>query len=57
MKLIATYQGSRAFYLVKVYFDREWNEYVVKPSLNEATWYYTDDKEDAIETAKTMSWA
>jgi len=40
---------------VKVYFNSEWQEYIVKPSSNESEWYYTDDKEDAIDTAKSIA--
>jgi hypothetical protein len=40
-------------YSAIVYRNAEWNEYVVKWSWDDRsiTWYHTDDKEDAIDTA------
>lgn len=40
---------------VKVYRNVEWNEYVVKDSTDEATWYHTDCKEDALNTAQSIA--
>ena len=40
---------------VRVYRDVEWNQYVVKDGPREATWYYSDDKEDALHTAQTIA--
>jgi len=42
---------------IKVYFDREWEEYILKPqgSRKVEEWYHTDDKEDAFDTAKVMA--
>jgi len=56
MRLISTINNSLGF-KAKVYFDNEWNEYIVKYydgklELPEGTFYHTDDKEDAINTAK-----
>ena len=55
MKLISTINKSLGFQ-AKVYFNPEFSEYIVKyyenkKQLPEATFYYTDDKEDAISTA------
>lgn len=41
----------------KIYYDSETGEYVVKPLAwlkDEATWYFTDDKEDAFSTAEVI---
>lgn len=42
----------------KVYRDSNWNEYRVRlyarGRLDEATDYFTDDKQDAIDTAAAM---
>ena len=41
----------------KIYRDVEFNEYVVKFAADpswEPSWYYTDDKDDAISTAAAM---
>ena len=48
MKLIAKI-GS-----VKIYRDSEWDEFVVKPSLREEEWYFTDDYQDAVDTATSI---
>lgn len=55
MRLISTINKSLGF-SAKVYFDNEWNEYIVKYydgkiQMPEGTFYHTDDKEDAINTA------
>ena len=35
-----------------VYYNRDYGEYIVKPYRSrEISWYYTDDKQDAIDTA------
>lgn len=39
---------------VRVYRDVEWNQYIVKDTPREATWYYTDDKQDALDTARKL---
>ena len=44
--------------ITKVYFDAEWEEYIVRLLVDQqvipnAT-YHTDDSEDAINTAKEM---
>tara|TARA_R100000750_G_scaffold61733_1_gene53445 strand:- start:597 stop:764 length:168 start_codon:yes stop_codon:yes gene_type:complete len=39
---------------VKIYFDDDWEEYIVKPSLDEKEWYYTDCYNDAYATAVKM---
>lgn len=45
---------------VTIKYSREWNEYGVpglvsgKPSYEDRYVYYTDDKEDAEDTAKTI---
>ena len=46
-------------YTIKVMFDNEYQEYQVKCYednvwLGEATTYFTDDKDDAYETAENM---
>lgn len=56
MKLISTINKSIGFQ-AKVYFNADYNEYVVKyydenrKIMSDNNWYYTDDKEDAINTA------
>lgn len=56
MRLISTINKSLGFQ-AKVYYNPEFSEYVVKyfdenkRVLPEGTWYFTDDKEDAINTA------
>jgi len=40
---------------VKVYWDAEWHEYVVKDGPREEQWHHTDDKEDALSTAQTIA--
>jgi hypothetical protein len=56
MKLISTINKSIGFQ-AKVYYNSDYNEYVVKyydenkRIMPDNTWYYTDDKEDAINTA------
>lgn len=59
-RLIQTFTGQAG--VVKVYFDPEWKEYRAKPFygnpprvMREQTWYFTDDKADALATAKVMS--
>lgn len=48
MKKIYTSESTGA----SVYRNSEWDEYVVKwPSLGKDCNYYTDDKQDAIDTA------
>lgn len=37
---------------VKVYLDSGWQEYVAVPDRNEQAAYHTDDKQDAINTAR-----
>ena len=40
---------------VKVYRNAEYDEYVVKPCPSKGCdWYFTDDKQDAIDTANAM---
>lgn len=56
MKLISTINKSIGFQ-AKVYYNADYNEYVVKyydenkKIMSENTFYYTDDKNDAIDTA------
>jgi hypothetical protein len=56
MKLISTINKSIGFQ-AKVYFNNDYNEYVVKyydenkKILSDNTFYFTDDKNDAIDTA------
>ena len=40
---------------VRVYRDVEWDQYIVKDGPLEATWYFTDDKEDALRTAQNLA--
>ena len=40
---------------VKVYWDAEWEQYIGKLSTNPMADFYTDDKHDAIDTAKCMA--
>ena len=41
---------------IKIYRDSEWDQYVVVPDPgDEASWYYTDDREDAVGTAKAQA--
>ncbi len=55
LKKIAEFTGRRTGSVVKVYRNVEFKEYVAKP-----TWrtpeadYFTDDKQDALDTAKAM---
>ena len=55
-KLISTINKSIGFQ-AKVYYNIDYNEYVVKyydenkRIMSDNTWYYTDDKDDAINTA------
>lgn len=39
---------------IKVYRDSEWQEYVCVDTTSLAT-YHTDDKQDALDTAKIMA--
>lgn len=55
MKLISTINKAVGF-SAKVYYNSELSEYVVKyfegkEILHEGTWYYSNDKDDAINTA------
>jgi hypothetical protein len=56
MKLISTINKSIGFQ-AKVYFNNDYNEYVVKyydenkKIMSDNTFYFTDDKNDAIDTA------
>ena len=56
MKLISTINKSIGF-MAKVYYNVDYSEYVVKyydenrNIMSDTTWYHTDDKEDAINTA------
>ena len=60
MKLIHKIQDTIANvdFLVKVYKDSEWNEYVCRLFANGAEMYssayHTDDKQDALDTADRM---
>jgi hypothetical protein len=47
--LVRIYPGG-----VKIYFDDEWEEYTVQPSLDDRGWYYTDCFDDACATAIKM---
>ena len=39
----------------KVYYNRDYGEYIVKPyKSEEPSWYYCDDKQDAIDTANMI---
>jgi hypothetical protein len=53
MRLIAKVEGSE----VRIYRNTDWGEYVVKPSAKsrESSWYHTDDKADAVATAKLIA--
>ena len=56
MRLISTINKSIGFQ-AKVYYNSDYSEYVVKyydenkRIMSENTFYYTDDKDDAINTA------
>jgi antitoxin component YwqK of YwqJK toxin-antitoxin module len=56
MKLISTINKSIGFQ-AKVYYNNDYNEYVVKyydenkKIMSDNTFYYTDDKDDALCTA------
>lgn len=56
MKLISTINKAIGFQ-AKVYYNEDYNEFIVKyfdenkKKMPESTFYYTDDKEDAINTA------
>jgi hypothetical protein len=56
MKLISTINKSIGFQ-AKVYYNADYSEYVVKyynenkKIMSDNTWYYTDDKDDALCTA------
>jgi hypothetical protein len=56
MKLISTINKSIGFQ-AKVYYNPDYSEYVVKyydenkRIMSDNTFYYTDDKQDAIDTA------
>ena len=56
MRLISTINKSIGFQ-AKVYFNSDYNEFVVKyydenkRIMSDNTFYFTDDKEDAINTA------
>ena len=39
---------------VSVYFNSEYSEYIVKIKGNSAADYFTDDKQDALQTARHM---
>jgi hypothetical protein len=59
MKLLKTLTHTIKPIAMKVYKNTEWLEYVVKPFVNgkcstEDYWYFTDDKEDANDTAAFM---
>ena len=45
-------------FAVKVYYDRDWQEYQVRlyvdGKLYEPATYHTDDKQDALDSAPTM---
>lgn len=44
---------------IDVYYDRDWKEYLVTPKglkVGEANTYFTDDKQDAMGTARTMQY-
>ena len=45
-------------FLVKVYKDTEWNEYICRLFVNGTEMvdsaYHTDDKQDALDTANSM---
>jgi hypothetical protein len=58
-RIVQSFTGQAG--TVKVYYDPEWKEYRCKPFigtpprvLRESTWYFTDDKEDALGTARQM---
>ena len=45
---------------IRIYRDRDWDQFVVVDSLqSEKGWYYTDDKADAMGSARDMDkrWA
>jgi hypothetical protein len=59
MRLLCAEQTPSGLYQAKVYRNREWDEFVVKPcfrgkNATECSWYFTSDKQDAIDTAKAM---
>lgn len=37
---------------VYVFYDEECAEYIVAPYADPVTWYYTDDVDDALDTAQ-----
>lgn len=57
-KLIETIKNETLGNVAKVYRDAEWNEYVVVFCAlgvkQEGADYHTDDKEDAINTARVF---
>jgi hypothetical protein len=56
MKLISTINKSIGFQ-AKIYYNPDYSEYIVKyydenkKKMPESTFYFTDDKDDAINTA------
>ena len=44
---------------INVHYDRDWKEYLVTPKgikIGECSTYFTEDKQDAIDTAKSMQY-
>jgi hypothetical protein len=52
-KLITRINNEANFKTATVYFDSDWEQYQVVERATGST-YYTDDKDDAIGTAKHM---
>ena len=46
---------------VKTYRDSEWDQYICKPFIvgkvqPEDTWYFTNDRDDAVRTTRTIAY-
>jgi len=58
MKLLSTHKSDNGRHHAKVYKDSEWNEHRVKfytdGKHHEEADYHTDDKNDAVDTAKSQ---
>jgi hypothetical protein len=60
IKLITTIKhDTNAINTIKVYYNSALEEYMVIPVINgindnEITWYYTDNKKDALNTANAI---
>lgn len=58
MRKINQFKSADSLTIVKVYFDSDWGEYrcrlFVQGVENTDSEYFTDDKNDAIDTAQAM---